>query len=117
MSKLETTKTITRTRDTRTSFVKARSHNCDFETSLEKRCKYCGQNHLIPGYCQALDPINADQYPQFHQSHKPVLIETKSHDDETETDFETGESQPWIAEGISRATYFRRKRAEGKTDV
>lgn len=46
--------------------VTARRSNCNFETSLEKRCPHCGQNHLTPGYCQALDPINADQYPHLH---------------------------------------------------
>lgn len=102
-------KTVANTVDRRTCWVKSRPLNCAFETSLEKRCPNCGQNHLTAGYCQALDPVNASKYPKFHQSHKPALVETKSHGDETETEFETAESQPWISEGISRATYFRRR--------
>jgi hypothetical protein len=100
-------KTVTSTVDRRTCWVKSRPLNCAFETSLEKRCPNCGQNHITSGYCQALDPDNASKYPKFHQSHKTVLVETESHGDETV--FETDQSQPWIAEGISRATYFRRK--------
>lgn len=92
--------------------IKARPLNCDIKLKEDQRCPNCGLVHLRSGYCQALDPINAKQYPQFHQSHKPALVETESHENETETNFETGESQPWIAEGISRATYFRRKRVE-----
>lgn len=106
-------KTVTNIADKR-GWGRGSALNCAFETSIEKRCPNCGQNHLTAGYCQALDPRNAKQYPHLHQSHKPVMVETESHGDETETDFETGQSQPWIAEGISRATYFRRKRAEGK---
>jgi hypothetical protein len=65
-----------------------------------ERCTNCNQVHLRPGYCQALDPINAGKYPQSHKSHKAT---------ETETEFETSECQPWVDEGISRATYFRRR--------
>lgn len=58
-------KLVTKTTDNR-QFGVPRPNNCDFETSLEKRCQYCGQNHLRPGYCQALDPINAEKYPHLH---------------------------------------------------
>ncbi len=99
--------------------IKARPANCDASIhdadaaeKVRKLCPNCNQFHLRPGYCQALDPINAGEYPQ---SQKAVSVETKSHENETETENETGigidESQPWVAEGISRATYFRRKRS------
>jgi hypothetical protein len=106
-------KAVTNIADHRVSWIKARPLNCDAKLKEDQPCPDCKQVHLRAGYCQAIDLINAKRYPHLHQSHKPVMIETESHGDETETDFETGESQPWIAEGISRATYYRR-RAEGK---
>lgn len=102
-------KAVAITTDNRVDWIKARPLNCEAKLKKYQRCPNCNQVHLRAGYCQALDPINVKQYPQFHQSHKPVLVETESHGNETETDFETAESQPWVAEGISRATYFRRR--------
>lgn len=90
--------------------VDVRPLNCTTNIGEKERCPHCGQFHLRLGYCQAFDAIHADRYPHLHQSHEPVSTETRSHGDETETDFEASESQPWVAEGISRATYFRRKR-------
>ena len=89
---------------------------CDADASekIRKRCPNCNQFHLRPGYCQALDPANADKYPHLHQSHEAATVETESHENETETVFAGDESQPWVLLGISRATYFRR-RAEKKT--
>lgn len=94
----------------RAPYVLARPMNCDFDTTPEKRCDYCGQNHLRPGYCQALDPRNAEKYPHLHQSQSDVSDETESHKVETETENDTDESQPWVSLGISRATYFRRRK-------
>lgn len=82
-------------------WIKARPLNCDFETSLEKRCKHCGQNHLTPGYCQALDPINADKYPEFHQHKKPVIVET---DNETDSISETDK----VCSGCGEAFHSKR---------
>lgn len=42
--------------------MKARPRNCGWLTSLANRCRECGQHHLREGYCQALDPINAERY-------------------------------------------------------
>jgi hypothetical protein len=46
--------------------VITRPFNCNFETSFENRCPHCGYNHTRHGYCQALDPLNADRYPHLH---------------------------------------------------
>lgn len=46
--------------------VVARPLNCDEMLGTSQRCPHCNQFHLRPGYCQALDPINADKYPHLH---------------------------------------------------
>jgi hypothetical protein len=52
--------------------VNVRPLNCGTgETEGGRRCPRCKQFHLRPGYCQALDPINADQYPEFHATVSP----------------------------------------------
>ena len=33
-----------------------RPANSDVELGTKERCPYCGQFHLRPGYCQALEP-------------------------------------------------------------
>ena len=93
--------------------VDVRPLNCVTMLGEKERCPYCNQFHLRPGYCQALDPRNAEKYPHLHQSQTPVSLETESQACETETENETEESQPWVSLGISRATYFRRRK-EGK---
>lgn len=50
----------------RNSCVGIRPLNCADENDEGKLCPRCKQYHLRPGYCQALDPINAAKYPQFH---------------------------------------------------
>jgi len=53
--------------------VDVRPFNCPTDLTADgKRCPNCNQIHLRPGYCQALDPINAAKYPQFHVTDKPV---------------------------------------------
>jgi hypothetical protein len=42
---------------------KPRPINCVSVLGDKDRCPYCGQFHLRLGYCQALDSINAGQYP------------------------------------------------------
>lgn len=37
-----------------------RPMNCGAELGTKVRCPHCGQFHLRPGYCQALDPIHKD---------------------------------------------------------
>jgi len=59
--------------------------NVTFDTSIEKRCPHCKQNHLTPGYCQALDPANADKYPHLH-SEKPETLSVVETDNETLTE-------------------------------
>lgn len=33
-----------------------RAANCDVDVGTKDRCAWCGQFHLRPGYCQALEP-------------------------------------------------------------
>ncbi len=35
------------------------------DASNRVRCPNCKQFHLRPGYCQALDPINREKYPEM----------------------------------------------------
>jgi hypothetical protein len=66
--------------------IRAQPLNCSAklgEVGSDKKCPHCNQFHLRAGYCQALDPINADQYPHLH---KRFNDET---DDAPETDSET----------------------------
>lgn len=61
----------------------ARPVNCDLSLGVApKRCPHCGQFHLRPGYCQALDELNADRYPKFHSSEaiKKAKIEREKRD-------------------------------------
>ena len=54
--------------------VKARPLNCAPEIGDKVRCPRCKQFHLRPGYCQALDPINADKYPEvWAETAQPVI--------------------------------------------
>ena len=43
----------------------ARPFNCDIHLARpgKDRCPHCNQWHLRPGYCQALDPMNAAKWP------------------------------------------------------
>jgi hypothetical protein len=69
----------------RGSTVDVRPLNCGSgETEGGRRCPRCKQHHLRPGYCQALDPINAAQYPEFHVALSPKM--PKRHRAETATD-------------------------------
>jgi hypothetical protein len=67
----------------RGSTTMVRPLNCGAgETESGRRCPRCKQFHLRPGYCQALDPINAAQYPEFHVTDKPKM--PKRHRAETD---------------------------------
>ena len=46
--------------------------NCDPRVGVDNRCPHCRQHHLRPGYCQALDPINAAQYAVDKSVDTPV---------------------------------------------
>jgi hypothetical protein len=52
----------------------------------QERCPKCNQWHLRPGYCQAVS-------------------------NETFRETETGGETPWEAAGMSKATWYRKKRA------
>ena len=67
------------------STVDVRPLNCGAgETEGGRRCQRCKQFHLRPGYCQALDPVNAAQYPEFHGANAKRNAE--KHGVETATD-------------------------------
>jgi hypothetical protein len=51
---------------TRMTGCVTRPANCQTDLTESKRCPHCKQFHLRPGYCQALDPINAEKYPHLH---------------------------------------------------
>src|SRR5262245_9979890 len=53
---------------------RTRPCNCNPQVGVNERCLHCRQYHLRPGYCQALDPINAAQYPDVH---KPEPVNTE----------------------------------------
>lgn len=68
-----------------------RPENCDPSigdpsAKAPEKCPYCGQFHLRLGYCQALDPINAAQYPQWHQKGLSVAKDETLSQNETLTE-------------------------------
>jgi hypothetical protein len=52
----------------------ARPLNCAADLGATARCPNCKQIHLRPGYCQALDPINAAKYPEFHTDKRGKVL-------------------------------------------
>lgn len=53
--------------------VTARQLNCEAELGTVSRCPYCGQFHLRPGYCQALDTINAGKEWKLRDKYYPEV--------------------------------------------
>lgn len=62
--------------------MQIRALNDDVALKPNERCKRCKQVHLRPGYCQALDPINADKYPEYHR--KPAITHQPKIEDRTQ---------------------------------
>jgi hypothetical protein len=65
----------------KTKYGGARPLNCGLKLKDDERCPNCNQVHMRPGYCQALDPINADQYPHLHSKRYSEALHVT--DDET----------------------------------
>ncbi len=59
------------------------SINCHPHLGTQERCPNCNQFHLRPGYCQALNPVNAHLYPSVTHSVTSTSSVTSS---VTETD-------------------------------
>lgn len=74
--------------DQRGRWIKARPKNCDPFLGTREECPNCGYKHVMPGYCQALDPINADKFPHLHGEMLSVTSSSNSvtHDEVSVTD-------------------------------
>jgi hypothetical protein len=83
--------------------VDVRPFNCPAELTADgKRCPNCNQVHLRPGYCHALDPINATKYPHLHgaaSSKMPI-----SHRAETVTDKSVTREISELANSVTDST-------------
>ena len=99
-------------RDKRTGWVKSRPTNCAFETSLEKRCPNCGQNHLTSGYCQAIDQINTAKYPHMHQTANAGANITP-----TANSNANAELDPLERRRAYQRDLMRKRRADGRTSA
>lgn len=88
-------------------------HDAVANDKVRENCPNCNQFHLRPGYCQALDPINADKYPHLHVTDSSVT-------DNSVTDKicivcnEPFEAKRADAVICSAACRMRKRRAEGK---
>jgi hypothetical protein len=101
-------KTVTNIADHRVSWIKARPMNCDAKLKEEHLCPDCKQAHLRPGYCQALDPINAGKYPQLHQQKRANTLANVLTDDANADDDKAERRKVYQRE------LMRKRRAEGK---
>lgn len=108
-------KAVTNIADRRVSWVKARPLNCDIKLKEDERCPNCKQVHLRAGYCQALDPINKDQYPDVWKSVTVSAVTDNSVTDKIcvvcNEPFEAKRADATIC---SAACRMRKKRAEAK---
>ena len=96
------------------SYIKARPFNYEHTKVDDGTCSRCNQVHLRPGYCQALDPINAEQYPHMHGRTDETFSETDSHaetDNETFSADETDKATA-ICNGCGEA--FQSKRSDAR---
>jgi hypothetical protein len=64
----------------------ARPLNCAADLGAAARCPNCKQVHLRAGYCQALDPINAAKYPEFHPAKRDKMPSRHGADTVTDND-------------------------------
>ena len=85
--------------------------NCGPQLGVENRCPHCGQFHLRPGYCQALDPINRTVDKAVD---KPMSTQELSTDVDTTVDNMAKEisnsSDPEEKRRAYQAEWIRRKR-------
>lgn len=92
------------------------AHDADANEKIRKRCPNCNQFHLRPGYCQALDPANAERYPHLHAK----AVTDSAVTDNSVTDKiciiceQPFEAKRADAEICSAACRMRKRRAGGK---
>jgi hypothetical protein len=102
---------------------RTRPCNCDADVGTNDRCPQCHQYHLRPGYCQALDPINAGKYPELHRPKAvdtPNTVDTPVDNPSVDTPLSTPvDTEPDLFSAEERrrryqAEWVRRKREAGK---
>jgi hypothetical protein len=87
-------------------------HDADAAEKARKPCPNCNQFHLRPGYCQALDPINAAKYPHLHELAKFVNTAVNSVNSSVNTN-ETPVNSDEVRKAYRRE-WMRKRRAKSK---
>ena len=95
---------------------RASPFNCDKLLGSGDKCPNCGQFHLRPGYCQALDPRNAAQYGVSTQ---PRSVDTFTENVDTSVDKKDASVDTVDRKEHRRAkkAEYERKRRAAKKDV
>jgi hypothetical protein len=83
------------------------------ETCKCGRAYYPKQRWIHEPLCRYVDEVE----PNHVKPENRFAVETETAETETRVDVETGEIAPWVSGGVSRATWFRRKKAGGSSEV